>query len=104
VPLVDSHVPYGVRTGEKSRRPPDDLLCLALPNHSIEGDDAMYVCICRAVTEAVVRGCIADGARTVKDVVRRCEAGTGCGTCVGKIVALLGTGASELGSPLRRSA
>jgi bacterioferritin-associated ferredoxin len=75
-----------------------------LPNHSIEGDEAMYVCICRAVTEAVVQGCIADGARTVKEVVKRCEAGTGCGTCVGKILALLGTGANELGSPLQRSA
>ncbi|HZS20943.1 MAG TPA: (2Fe-2S)-binding protein [Pseudonocardiaceae bacterium] len=64
----------------------------------------MYVCICRAVTEAVVRGCIADGARTVKDVVKRCEAGSGCGTCVGKILALLGTGTSELGNSLQHSA
>jgi bacterioferritin-associated ferredoxin len=75
-----------------------------MPNHSIEGDEAMYVCICRAVTEAAVRGCIADGARTVKDVVKRCEAGTGCGTCVGKILALLGTGVNELSRPLQRSA
>ena len=64
----------------------------------------MYVCICRAVTEAAVRGCIADGARTIKDVVKRCDAGTGCGTCVGKILALLGTGVNELSSPLQRSA
>ncbi|MDQ3761483.1 MAG: (2Fe-2S)-binding protein [Actinomycetota bacterium] len=64
----------------------------------------MYVCICRAVTEAVVRGCIADGARTVKDVVKRCEAGTGCGTCVEKIVSLLRAAADELASPLPRSA
>jgi len=45
----------------------------------------MYVCICRAVTEAEVRGCIAAGACTVKDVVTRSEAGTGCGSCVGKV-------------------
>lgn len=50
----------------------------------------MYVCICRAVTEADVRGCIDDGACTVRDVVDRCRAGTGCGSCVGKIAALLG--------------
>jgi bacterioferritin-associated ferredoxin len=49
----------------------------------------MYVCICRAVTEAEVIGCIDDGACTVKDVVKACAAGTGCGSCVGKIVALL---------------
>lgn len=61
----------------------------------------MYVCICRAVTEAVVRGHIAQGARTVKDVVIRSEAGTGCGTCVSKIVALLGTHADEVDGALR---
>ncbi|MFY9808921.1 MAG: (2Fe-2S)-binding protein [Pseudonocardiaceae bacterium] len=64
----------------------------------------MYVCICRAVTEAQVRGCIVAGAYTVRDVVNRSEAGTGCGTCVGKIVALLGAHVDELGSPLQRSA
>ena len=64
----------------------------------------MYVCICRAVTEAVVRGCIAEGARSVKDVVVRSEAGTGCGTCVTKIIALLGAHANEVDNPLRRSA
>jgi bacterioferritin-associated ferredoxin len=64
----------------------------------------MYVCICRAVTEAEVRGCIADGAYTVKDVVKRSEAGTGCGSCVGKIVALLRSLADELPNTLRRSA
>jgi bacterioferritin-associated ferredoxin len=64
----------------------------------------MYVCICRAVTEAVVHGCIAEGARTVKDVVIRSEAGTGCGTCVGKIVALLGAHAEGLDKSLQPSA
>ncbi|MGH3766904.1 MAG: (2Fe-2S)-binding protein [Pseudonocardiaceae bacterium] len=64
----------------------------------------MYVCICRAVTEAVVRGCIAQGARTVRDVVTRSEAGTGCGTCVSKIITLLGTHADELDSALPQSA
>lgn len=61
----------------------------------------MYVCICRAVTEAEVRGCIADGACTVRDVVNRCEAGTGCGSCVGKIVALLGAHADKSSRSLR---
>jgi bacterioferritin-associated ferredoxin len=64
----------------------------------------MYVCICRAVTEAEVRGCIAAGACTVKDVVVRSAAGTGCGTCVGKIVDLLGAHADGLGQRLQRSA
>lgn len=64
----------------------------------------MYVCICRAVTEAQVRGCIAEGACTLRDVVNRSEAGTGCGTCVGKIVALLGAHTGDMTSPLLRSA
>ncbi|MGH3699966.1 MAG: (2Fe-2S)-binding protein [Pseudonocardiaceae bacterium] len=64
----------------------------------------MYVCICRAVTEAEVRGCIAAGACTLRDVVARSAAGTGCGSCVGKIVALLGSDADGLGSALQHSA
>lgn len=64
----------------------------------------MYVCICRAVTEAAVRGCIAEGACTVKDVAKRSEAGTGCGSCIGKIVALLRSPVDELSNTLRRSA
>lgn len=64
----------------------------------------MYVCICRAVTEAEVRGCIAEGACTVRDVIKRSEAGTGCGSCIGKIVSLLSAPADELLNTLRRSA
>ncbi len=64
----------------------------------------MYVCICRAVTEAEVRGCIADGACTVKDVVKRSEAGTGCGSCVEKIAALLSSLTDEFSNTLQRSA
>jgi bacterioferritin-associated ferredoxin len=63
----------------------------------------MYVCICRAVTEAEVRGCIAAGACTVEDVSDRCAAGTGCGSCVDKIAALLDV-CAELPHRLQRSA
>jgi bacterioferritin-associated ferredoxin len=41
----------------------------------------MYVCICAAVTDDVVRSCIAGGARSVDEVGEACEAGTGCGSC-----------------------
>jgi bacterioferritin-associated ferredoxin len=61
----------------------------------------MYVCICRAVTEAEVRGCIAAGACTVRDVVDRCAAGTGCGSCLGKIMALLARPPRETGQTQR---
>lgn len=49
----------------------------------------MYVCSCAAVTEAEVRGCVAAGARTVREIGERCEAGTCCGSCLERIGALL---------------
>ena len=49
----------------------------------------MYVCICWAVTEAQVHRCIAAGAGTVDDVSDRCAAGTGCGSCIERIAAML---------------
>ncbi len=52
----------------------------------------MYVCSCAAVTESEIRRCVAAGARTVGEIGERCEAGTGCGSCLERIVALLGAG------------
>lgn len=49
----------------------------------------MYVCICRAVTDTELRSCIAAGARTLDDVGDACGAGTGCGSCVEHVDALL---------------
>lgn len=49
----------------------------------------MYVCICLAVTEAEAHRAVTDGARTVTDVAARCGAGTGCGSCVEKVRALI---------------
>ncbi len=50
----------------------------------------MYVCICHGVTENEINAEIATGARTEDEIGERCGAGTGCGTCVDKICALLG--------------
>jgi bacterioferritin-associated ferredoxin len=47
----------------------------------------MYVCICAAVTDTVVRSCIARGARSVEEIGEACEAGTGCGSCHAEIEA-----------------
>jgi bacterioferritin-associated ferredoxin len=49
----------------------------------------MYVCICAAVTEHELHGCIRAGARTVEDIGEACGAGTGCGTCLDRIDVLL---------------
>ena len=42
---------------------------------------AMLVCLCKAVSDRDVARALADGARSVEDVVRCTGAGTGCGMC-----------------------
>jgi bacterioferritin-associated ferredoxin len=49
----------------------------------------MYVCICAGVRECDVRTAIRCGARTEETVGDACGAGTGCGTCLERISALI---------------
>ena len=49
----------------------------------------MYVCVCHAVTEDVVRAHMAAGACSAKDVRAACGMRPGCGSCVNRIRALL---------------
>lgn len=49
----------------------------------------MYVCICHGVTENEIAEAVEAGARTPEEVGADCKAGTGCGTCVRKIRALI---------------
>ena len=49
----------------------------------------MFVCICHAVTATEVKAEIAAGACTEQQIGERCGAGTGCGSCVEKICAIL---------------
>jgi bacterioferritin-associated ferredoxin len=41
----------------------------------------MYVCLCRAVTDAQIREAVDDGAVDVSHLAERCGLGTGCGRC-----------------------
>jgi bacterioferritin-associated ferredoxin len=41
----------------------------------------MWVCHCRAVSDAKVLQAIAEGAEDESDIGRLCGAGTGCGSC-----------------------
>ena len=41
----------------------------------------MIVCLCANVSERELAAIVADGATTVKEIGRRCGAGTGCGAC-----------------------
>ncbi|TDD37240.1 hypothetical protein E1287_08750 [Actinomadura sp. KC06] len=45
----------------------------------------MYVCICNAVTEDDVNGCMASGCRTAREVKAACGFKPGCGTCTRRI-------------------
>jgi bacterioferritin-associated ferredoxin len=56
---------------------------------SRRGPLPMYVCVCHAVTEDVVREHMAAGACSPKDVRRACGMRPGCGSCVKRISALL---------------
>jgi bacterioferritin-associated ferredoxin len=50
----------------------------------------VYVCICNAVTEDDVRGCVAAGAGTTRQVKQACGWRPGCGSCVGRLAAAIG--------------
>ncbi|HEV7934155.1 MAG TPA: (2Fe-2S)-binding protein [Actinomadura sp.] len=49
----------------------------------------MYVCICHAVTEDEVTGCVAAGAGSVKEVRAACGMRPGCGSCTKRLCALV---------------
>jgi bacterioferritin-associated ferredoxin len=49
----------------------------------------MIVCICRAVSDRVIRSTIAAGASSVTEVGKACRAGTCCGACHSSIARLL---------------
>ncbi len=51
----------------------------------------MYVCICNAVTEDEVRGHVAEGACSTRQVKKACgwKPG-GCGSCVARIAGIVG--------------
>ena len=52
----------------------------------------MYVCVCHVVTEDDVRRHADAGICSAKEIRRACGMRAGCGQCVLKICALLGTG------------
>ena len=41
----------------------------------------MYVCICNAVTESMIRQAASEGAKTLSDLTRATGCASGCGSC-----------------------
>lgn len=51
----------------------------------------MYACICKAVPESAVRACHEAGLRDLRQVSEVTRAGSGCGSCVTRLRAILHT-------------
>jgi bacterioferritin-associated ferredoxin len=51
--------------------------------------NAMYVCICAAVTDHDILETIAEGATSFEEVAGCTGAGTGCGACISTIMDLV---------------
>jgi nitrite reductase (NADH) large subunit len=51
-------------------------------------DDAQ-ICNCNGVSKGDIRGCVADGARTLRAVMDATRAGSGCGSCRGQVQEVL---------------
>lgn len=41
----------------------------------------MILCLCEAVSDRVIDAAICEGAQSVREIGKRCGAGTGCGMC-----------------------
>ena len=41
----------------------------------------MIVCVCHGVSDRAIDGMIQEGCRSMRQVARRCQAGTDCGAC-----------------------
>ncbi len=49
----------------------------------------MYLCLCYGVTDGKIKELIAQGALSLREVQKVCQAGTDCGSCVCEIKELL---------------
>jgi bacterioferritin-associated ferredoxin len=49
----------------------------------------VFVCICHRVRECEIRSVVRAGARCEDSIGAACQAGTGCGTCLDRIDALI---------------
>jgi bacterioferritin-associated ferredoxin len=49
----------------------------------------MYLCLCYGVTDGKIKALIAEGALSLQELQKICQAGTDCGSCVCEIKKLL---------------
>ena len=41
----------------------------------------MYICLCHGITDSKIKSLLQDG-DTVKEIQKKCQAGTDCGSCL----------------------
>jgi bacterioferritin-associated ferredoxin len=56
----------------------------------------MYVCYCAGVSDRAVEAAVADGARSIEELGKRCGAGAECGGCHPVLAELLACDAHHL--------
>lgn len=62
----------------------------------------MYACICHAVTSTEIAAVVRAGATTEAAVGEACGAGTGCGSCLDRICAIISGMEPDHGRPMLR--
>ncbi len=61
--------------------------------------DSMIVCLCKGVTDRTIRTLVREGACSIRDVGRACDAGRTCGGCRPTIDQLVETETRRRKSP-----
>jgi bacterioferritin-associated ferredoxin len=73
---------------------------------------AMYICVCKAVSDKRIHAAVSEGACSLRDLSRELGVGTGCGKCVSAARHVLGEALmnqdsiklSDLASPVHAQA
>jgi nitrite reductase (NADH) large subunit len=83
-----SKAAYLMQVFDRGLRLPDDRLSLLFdigaPSAQVTFDempDNVQICNCNGVNKGAIVQCVADGKRSLKDVMEGTRAGTGCGSC-----------------------
>jgi bacterioferritin-associated ferredoxin len=70
--------------------------------HDASEVDLMFVCLCLAVTNQVVRNAVQNGARTSQQVATACGAGSDCGRCRRTLRAIIASASAGEPTPDNR--
>jgi bacterioferritin-associated ferredoxin len=62
----------------------------------------MYICICNAVTDSVIRKAVSEGAHSLCELSARTGCSTQCGRCVNTVREVLNEALADQGEPKSR--